>query len=109
VRRRIVRLARRHGIELEGALDEEQASDRLALDNPALAGIRGASVLGRVATGPRAGQRVMRLGSDPGAVAVTTGGPRHAHLDGFDLHAAVWRTPQLVAPAQFLKNAQLWF
>jgi hypothetical protein len=41
VRRRIIRLARRHGIELEGALDEEQASDPLALDNPALAGIRG--------------------------------------------------------------------
>jgi hypothetical protein len=89
VRRRIVRLARRHGIELEGALDEEQVSDPLALDSPALAGIRGASVLGRVATGPRAGQRVMRLGSDPGAAAVTTGGPRHAHLEGFDLHANV--------------------
>jgi hypothetical protein len=28
-------------------------------------------------------------GSDPGAVAVTTGGPRHAHVEGFDLHANV--------------------
>jgi hypothetical protein len=62
VRRRIVRLVRRHGIELEGELDDGQASDPLALDNPALAEIQGASVLGRVATGPRAGHLVLRLG-----------------------------------------------
>jgi hypothetical protein len=31
----------------------------------------------------------MRLGSDPGAAAGTTGGPRQAHLKGFDLHANV--------------------
>jgi hypothetical protein len=87
VRRRIVRLVRRHGIELDGALEGEQASDPLSLDSPALAAIRGASVIGRVATGPRAGHRVMRLGSDPTAEVVTTGGPRHAHREGFDLHA----------------------
>jgi hypothetical protein len=71
VRRRIVRLVRRHGIELDGAVEEDQASDPVALDNSALAGIRGASVLGRSATGPRAGQLVMRLGSDlmPSATA----------------------------------------
>jgi len=87
VRRRIVRLVRRHGIELDGALEDEQASDPLSLDSPALAAIRGASVIGRVATGPRAGQLIMRLGSDPTAEVVTTGGPRHAHREGFDLHA----------------------
>jgi hypothetical protein len=31
----------------------------------------------------------MRLGGDPTAPVVTTGGPRHAHLEGFDLHANV--------------------
>jgi hypothetical protein len=46
-------------------------------------------VLGRVATGPRAGHLVLRLGCDPAAPVVTTGGPRHAHLVGFDLHANV--------------------
>ena len=45
-------------------------------------------MLGRVATGPRAGQRVLRLGNDPTAPVVITGGPRHAHLEGLDLHAA---------------------
>lgn len=48
------------------------ASDRLALEEPALAAIAGASVLGRVATGPRAGQRVLRLGADATAPVVTS-------------------------------------
>jgi hypothetical protein len=89
LRRRIVRLCRRHGVDLEGALDDDQTADALSLDNAALAEIQGASVLGRVATGPRAGHVVMRLGSDPAAPVVTTGGRRHAHLEGFDLHAVV--------------------
>jgi hypothetical protein len=86
VRRRIIRLLGRHDIDLEGSCDEE-GSDPLALESPVLAQIQGASVFGRVATGPRAGQRVLRLGSDPTELPVTTGGPRHAHIEGFDLHA----------------------
>jgi hypothetical protein len=89
VRRRIVRLVGRHGIELEGTLEDGQTGDSLALDSRVLAEILGASVLGRVATGPRAGHRVMRLGGDAAAAIVTSGGPRHAHLEGFDLHANV--------------------
>jgi hypothetical protein len=64
-------------------------SDPLALDSPLRAQVQGASVVGRVATGPRAGQRVRRVGSDPTAPPVTAGGPRHAHREGFDLHANV--------------------
>jgi hypothetical protein len=86
VRRRIIRLLRRHDIDLAGDFDDGR-SDPLALESPVLAQVQGASVLGRVATGPRAGQRVIRLGSDPTAPLVTTGGPRHAHIEGFDLHA----------------------
>jgi hypothetical protein len=89
VRRRIVRLVRRHGIELEDGGAGEQTTDLLSLDCPALAEIQGASVLGRVATGPRAGRWVVRLGGDPTAPVVITGGPRQAHLKGFDLHANV--------------------
>ena len=88
VRGRIIRLLRRHDIDLEGSFDDGR-SDPLALESPVLAQVQGASVLGRVATGPRAGQRVLRLGSDPTAPLVTTGGPRHAHIEGFDLHANV--------------------
>jgi hypothetical protein len=86
VRGRIIRLLRRHDIDLEGS-SSDGPSDLLALESPVMAQIQGASVLGRVATGPRAGQRVLRLGRDPTAPVVTTGGPRHAHIEGFDLHA----------------------
>ena len=55
-----------------------------------LAGIVGASVQGRVALGSRAGARVRRLGDERDTAAVTSRGARHAHLDGFDLHANVW-------------------
>jgi len=55
-----------------------------------LAGIVGASVQGRVALGPRAGARVRRLGEARDPAAVTSRGPRRAHLNGFDLHADVW-------------------
>ncbi len=88
VRRRIVRLVRRHGIELEAGEGEEgEMTDSLSFDFPALATIQGASVLGRVATGPRAGRWVVRLGRDPTAPVVITGGPRQAHYKSFDLHA----------------------
>jgi hypothetical protein len=86
VRGRIIRLLRRHDMDLEGGFDDGR-SDPLGLESPLLAQVQGASVLGRVATGPRAGQRVLRVGSDPTAPLVTTGGPRHAHIAGFDLHA----------------------
>jgi len=52
-----------------------------------LATIQGASVLGRVATGPGAGRWVVWLGRDLAAPVVITGGPRQAHFERFDLHA----------------------
>jgi putative transposase len=42
-----------------------------------------------VALGPRAGARVRRLG-DVSTAAPGTRGPRHAYVEGFDLHANVW-------------------
>ena len=59
-------------------------------DIAVLAGIVGASVQGRVALGSRAEARVRRLGQDREADAVTSQGPRQAHLEGFDRHANVW-------------------
>jgi len=87
VRRRILRLAGRRGLALDGAEADGGMADSLALAEPALAAVAGAAVLGRVATGPRAGQRVRRLGADPATPVVTAAGPRHAHREGFDLHA----------------------
>jgi hypothetical protein len=88
IRHRVQRLLVRHG--LEPADDATGPADRLADESPVLAGIVGASVQGRVALGSRAGARVRRLGDARDSVAGTSRGPRHAHLDGFDLHANVW-------------------
>jgi hypothetical protein len=87
VRRRILRLARRRGLVVDGGEAEADTADGLALADPALAALAGAAVVGRVATGPRAGHRVLRLGTGAAAPAVSSAGPRHAHRAGFDLHA----------------------
>ena len=63
--------------------------DPLAEESPALAGISSAAVQGRVALGPRAGARVIQIGREPDAPWVTSRGPCQAHLEGFDLHAAI--------------------
>jgi putative transposase/transposase-like zinc-binding protein len=84
IRARILRLLGRRGL---GPDADVSRPDPVAEDSPTLAGLSSASVRGRVALGPRAGARLMALGRDPEAQWVSSGGPRHAHLDGFDLHA----------------------
>ena len=92
---------RRHTIELAGGLGEAEITDSFAFDSRVLAEIQGASVLGRVATGPRAGDRVMRRGGAAAATIVISRGPRHAHLDGFDLldDAAIGAIPGWIVTA----------
>jgi hypothetical protein len=85
VRRRIVRLVARHGIDLEEPSTELQAADERLFESPLYAEIQGAAVAGRVVTGPRAGRPVQRLGRDRYADEVTSTGPLHAHHSGFDL------------------------
>ncbi len=83
IRTRVIRLLRRRGLDAD---DTDVCSDPLAEESVALAA---ASINGRVATGPRAGARVLRVGRDPNAPWVTSRGARQAHLAGFDLHADV--------------------
>ena len=89
VRRRIVRLVARHGIDLQQPSDEADPADERLFECPVYAEIQGAAVAGRVATGPRAGAPVVRVGRERYAAEITASGPLHAHLEGFDLHAAV--------------------
>jgi DNA-directed RNA polymerase subunit RPC12/RpoP len=89
VRRRIVRLVARHGIDLEDPSAEAPSTDERLFDCPVYAEIQGAAVVGRVATGARAGGPVQRLGRVRYDAEMDESGPLHAHLDGFDLHAAV--------------------
>jgi hypothetical protein len=58
VRRRIIRLVVRHGIDLAHPNEESDGTDERLLDCPAYAQIQGAAVLGRLATGPRVPFRV---------------------------------------------------
>ena len=83
---RVRRLLRRRGLDAEA---DVAPPDLLAEESAALAGISSASIQGRIAVGRRAGSRVWRLGEEPDAPWVVACVPRHAHLDGFDLHAKV--------------------
>jgi len=77
---RVVRLLQRRGL-----LDRE-APDPLAQEQPLLAALTAASIQGRVATGPRAGQWLRRRLRDPAEGQRT--GPLGYAARGFSLHAA---------------------
>jgi hypothetical protein len=88
VRKRILRLLRRRGLTGDDD-DATPADDSHQLPHGPLAQLAGAAVVNTQAFGPRAGAPILRIGSDPRAPWVCSRKPRHAHLDGFDLHAAV--------------------
>ena len=86
IRTRILRLLRRRGVLAADGSDDVEV-DPLAVDAPVLAQLSAAAVRGRSAFGDRAGTPVLRVGHAPDAPWVWTVGPRHAHLERFDLHA----------------------
>jgi hypothetical protein len=83
--RGIVRAIQRRGLGDE--------PDRLDQDDPLLAQLLTAAVQGRAATGPRAGQRVLRFGDrveiEPDERAAHEQTPGLARRNGFSLHAGV--------------------
>jgi len=89
VPRRIVRLVKRHGMDLEEPNTDDDAGDERQLEWPLYARIQGAAVVGRVVTGARSGARVTRIGQMRYPTEAKGNGPMHAHGEGFDLHAAV--------------------
>jgi Putative transposase len=84
VHARILRVLRRLGLE-----EPDQDSDELAQESPVLAACYAGSVSRRVALGPNAGKGVVKLGADRNAPWVELERARHAHYEGFDLHADV--------------------
>jgi len=85
--RRLERLLERRG--LSGTPDTDEA-DVLAVEEPLLAELCGASLRGRVASGPRAGHRVRRLGDRIAVEALQEPAtPGCASIGGINLHAAV--------------------
>ncbi len=92
VRRRLERLLDRRGYGID---DDGFAPDQWAEEAPVLAALGAAAVLGRAATGPRAGAPLRRVGDERpnGDRLEAPNTPCHARQCGFDLHAGV------VAPA----------
>lgn len=82
------RLLSRRGIG-DDAGDGDGELDPWAETAPVLAGVAAASVQGRVALGPRAGQTLRRRRDPPEETAARALGPCHSRQDGFDLQAAV--------------------
>lgn len=84
---RIADFLRRRGL---GPESDPEESDPILRDQPWLAGLYAASVLGRTAFGPNAGRRTLRTGDqiDPDSIDALTS-PRCANVNGFSLHANV--------------------
>ncbi len=82
---RVIRLLRKRGV-----LDKDGYDD-FADEEPLLAGMTSASIMGLVSTGDRAGRNVRRVLSDP-SDAVRTG-PLCFASSGFSLHAATRIAP----------------
>jgi hypothetical protein len=87
VHRRVAKLMERRGLGPQG--DPEQA-DTLRQDEPLLAELYSASVLGRIATGPGAGRRIARVGDAVDVNdAATPSGRCCAAVAGYSVHAGV--------------------
>ncbi|HKA29063.1 MAG TPA: transposase [Candidatus Binatia bacterium] len=91
IARLVAAIARRLGrlLARRGLTGDADATDPLAAESLALAGLASAAVQGRLALGPRAGSRVERLGGDPAAPWVESSRPLQTRCAGCDLHAGV--------------------
>jgi hypothetical protein len=85
VHRSVMRLMKKRGIGPEADLQ-----DTLQLDEPLLAELYSASISGRVATGPRAGRPIVRVGDEIDSENVEAKSASCcAMVEGFSVHAGV--------------------
>ena len=84
---RVGRLLERRSL---GPQADPEEIDTLQRSQPLLAELYGASVAGRIALGPHAGQRIVKVG-EPVRLedSAVLSGPRYAAVSGFSLHADV--------------------
>ncbi|HKU42483.1 MAG TPA: transposase [Polyangiales bacterium] len=85
IRRRILR----HLARCASAQQEADSADRLGDEAPLLAACYSTSIGGRRTLGARAGTPLARIGADAKAPQLERRGRLQAHVDGFDLHAAL--------------------
>ena len=73
-----------------GPQADPDEADTLRRDEPLLAELYSASISGRVATGPRAGKRIVRVGDGLDSEnAAMKSGHCCASVEGFSVHAGV--------------------
>ncbi len=85
--RRVARLLERRGLGPRADPDE---SDPLRHNQPLLAELYSASIAGRIATGPRAGHRITKVGDEIDLENLSgVASPRCAFISGFIVHANV--------------------
>ncbi|HEY2385546.1 MAG TPA: hypothetical protein VGK30_01175 [Candidatus Binatia bacterium] len=87
---RVQRLLDRHGISLDG---DSEGTDALAETSPILAACSAASIQGQSIFGRHPGAPVHHMGRDPDPAWVTSRGPRHAHVNGFESSAPLSPDP----------------
>jgi hypothetical protein len=87
VHQRVLRLMQQRGL---GPQADPEEADALRRDEPLLAEFYSASISGRVATGPRAGKRIARVGDGPDSKNAVKK-PEHccALVEGFSVHGGV--------------------
>ena len=77
-------------LERQGLTDSElRSADPLAEASPMLASCYAGSLQGRQTLGRRRGAKLERLGADPNVAWSQSKGRLSAHIEGFDLHAAL--------------------
>ena len=87
VHRSVARLLDRKGLGPEAVPEE---ADTLGQEQPLLAELYGASISGRVATGPRAGRRVTKVGDEVDVESqALASGSCCASVAGYSIHAGV--------------------
>ena len=89
----VAAVAERVAVRVAVLLEKRDGAPALDQDEPGLAAIYGASITGRIATGPNAGQRVTTSGDfqlpDNSEERFESNGSRCAIVSGFSVHAGV--------------------
>jgi hypothetical protein len=87
VHRCVMHLMAQRGL---GRQADPEEADTLRRDEPLLAELYSASITGRVATGPRAGKRIVRIGDEVDSEnALMKSGRCCTSIEGFSVHAGV--------------------
>jgi hypothetical protein len=85
----VLKVATRVAMRTAALIEGPEQSDHLEREQPGLSALYGASLCGRIATGPNAGQRVKTTGDAIDGERDEVSGSRCVMVSGFSVHAGV--------------------